>query len=196
MKLNIKDITRTGHVTRWQIVRTARQQTLAEHQYIATMLAQHIYNLTMPPQTYDSDKCQHELLLLRWMLRHDVPEVLTGDVSGPMKRKLCALIPHDPFWVIESEIDPVYADLKCRVHGTVFERIGKLADLLEAIVFLHTEGMGTHAETVKQKLIDRYDDHLEECRVDYPIWGWAAIRDLRDELMRGEDGMMVMEETE
>ena len=38
-ELNIKDILRSGHVIRWQIVRTVRDQTLAEHLFTVTILS-------------------------------------------------------------------------------------------------------------------------------------------------------------
>ena len=38
-ELSIKDLLRAGHVKRWQIVRTVRDQTLAEHSFNVAMIS-------------------------------------------------------------------------------------------------------------------------------------------------------------
>ena len=42
LRLNMQDIARCGCVTRWHSVRCARNQMLAEHHYLLTMIAREL----------------------------------------------------------------------------------------------------------------------------------------------------------
>lgn len=186
--ITLKDILRAGHVTRWQIVRTARHQTLAEHMYLVTVLAQHIYGVVCPAKN-----SQEEMLLLRWALLHDRPEILMGDIATPLKVKLRALVEYDPIAAIEKSIDPEYARVLDAVSGTAIAAVVKIADLQEGISFLHTEGMSSHAKAVMSKMIARHSAFVDECATEHPGWRWQQCTLILHELLNGADGMMALE---
>lgn len=189
--LKLKDVMRSGHVTRWQIVRTARHQTLAEHSYLVTLIAQHLWRLLMAGSPYlvKAD----ELLLMQWALRHDLPEVMTGDIATPLKRRLRKLVEYDPILKIERDIDSEYSLLHNRVKDTPIEGIVKIADLLEGIIFLQTEGIGPHAQKVLDKLKERYDQTIVKMYKKFPLHAWTLCNGVLDDLLNGDDGMMEIE---
>lgn len=187
--ITLKDTMRAGHVTRWQIVRTARHQTLAEHMYLVTMLAQHIYGVICPAKS-----THEEMLLLRWALLHDRPEILMGDIATPLKMKLRALVEYDPIEAIEKRIDPEYARVSDSVSGTAIAAVVKIADLQEGISFLHTEGMSSHAKMIMSKMIARHSALIDKCTVEHPGWRWQQCTIVLHELLNGADGMMSLED--
>lgn len=189
--LTIKDITRAGHVKRWSMVRVAREQTVAEHLYIVTMIAQHILREIRPKMLgYE------ELLLLEWCLRSDVPEVITGDFPSMIKQKLRDLVPSDPLLYLEKLIDPEYAKLLDEIEGTPLAYIAKIADIQEAIVFLTLEGIGSHAKAVNQKQWKRHALKVEVAHSTYRDQGWRFDKcyEILNSLLSGPDGMMEVEE--
>lgn len=179
MEISIKDILRTGHVTRWQIVRTARHQTLAEHLYLVTMLSLEIANVVMRGEVTDSDKIR----LMNWSLNHDVPEVITGDIATPMKKTIRSMCPEDPFDVLERQLSETYSVVKDAVIDTHLEAIVKLADITDGIVFLHTEGMGSHADYVRAKLVITLSENVQQSATKWPNYDWDAVLDMLNDLM-------------
>lgn len=78
-----REIRDASFVKRWSIVRTIRDQSIAEHQYFVTMYANDIASALDLPQML-------HLALLQQCLWHDLKdEIFTGDIPGPAKRALC-----------------------------------------------------------------------------------------------------------
>ena len=71
------------------------------------------------------------------------------------------------FDTIERGISKKYSDAKDSVSGTPFEVIVKLADLLDGISFLDTEGLGDHAKDVSRKLKTEYANLVETAKVRF-----------------------------
>lgn len=160
--MNIREILRTGHVTRWHIVRTHRQQTIAEHMYLVTMFALKMWEaMGMPPQFGTT-------LLMEWCLKHDWPEVYTGDIPTPMKKAL-----GERAHAIEKESDHEYRQLELQVRNHSKEWIlFKIADLAESLLFLRTEGIGTHARAVMDELERTLRERISEAGRIHPNYSW------------------------
>jgi len=178
MEITIKDILRTGHVTRWQIVRTARQQTLAEHLYLVTMLSLEIAELINLGPLPDNEKIK----LMNWSLNHDVPEVITGDVATPMKKMIKSKCDEDPFDALDRQMSEVYSNAKDAISGTYIEAVVKLADIMDGIIFLDTEGMGDHASYVGASLMDTLGKNVQSAKLEWPIHDWLAVLDMLGKL--------------
>lgn len=76
-----RELREFNQVPRWSIVRTLRQQFLAEHIFFVTMYANDIGVFI---GLEDSD----QLALLQMCLWHEADELFTGDITGPAKRGL------------------------------------------------------------------------------------------------------------
>jgi len=156
---------RTGHVHRWHIVRTAREQTLAEHMYRVYLITDEICRiLNLHEDVWG--------ICIIWALNHDVPEVLVGDMPTPTKKFLKGAFNH-----IENSLDKLhkamYEDLK--ENNPVVLDIVKLADLMESIDFLTLEAIGDHASNVKKSLSSDFFSEVSKCREKYPDHDWNKI---------------------
>lgn len=188
--LNLKDLARSGHVTRWHMVRTQRQQTLAEHHYLVTMIAWAMMERIVVDEPAPADL----LALFNYTLRHDTPELLLGDIPTPTKRKLIELLGgEDPMAALEEAICPRFRAAKAAIADTYLARIAKLADYADAIVFLSQEGMGSHASVVHQKLLVQFADAVDVATCDYPLYQWACAYAVLDEMLSGPDGQIDFE---
>lgn len=168
-ELTLEQRLRTAHVTRWQIVRVARQQTLAEHLYLVRTIVLEIARAA--GLTGDETR-----LAEQWALEHDVPEVITGDLATPVKAAIRQAVPHDdPIRTIELSLSESYAGLYSRVKGTAVQDLVKMADLIEAVHFLTIEGMGPHAYSVKRRLWDTLLELVGKCQKRRPTYNWAAV---------------------
>jgi len=136
-RFKIQDVARSSNVTRWHSVNCYRFPSIAEHSFLVTMYARELLYRIIPDAS-DKDR----LLLLEFSLVHDLPEVLTGDMSTPIKRRIEAMFPEgeSPLDKIEEDLCPDYKNLKYEIKGSPLQRIAKLADILEAIKFIDVEG--------------------------------------------------------
>lgn len=144
--LTARDVYRTSDVKRWGIVRTSREQTVAEHSYHVAMIACRICNLVGE----DPNR------VLWTALTHDLPEVMTGDIATPLKD------------LLGEEVNTRLKDLenKMTLYGVkmapqdeTIAQIVKLADLIEAAAFISEYGCGEYADTVRKKLVARVEAH-------------------------------------
>ena len=169
--MRLSKILRTGHVTRWHIVRTKREQTLAEHSYRVTMIADFLAELCLPSLRYK----QNQDMIMEYALYHDITEVVTGDVATPTKR----LAEFD-----DKGLCPRFDELDNAVFNTPMKEIVKLADFIEAILFLHIEGIGVHAEKVKCGIQLNFKNHLTECQSRWPEIHWYKAEEELKELYK------------
>jgi 5'-deoxynucleotidase len=173
-ELSLEERLRTAHVHRWQIVRVAREQTLAEHLYLVRVIS---LAFAEAAGFSVAETCVAE----QWALEHDVPEVRTGDLATPIKAAMREAIPHDdPVRRIELSISQKYCDLYTEVKTKYpqVQLLVKLADLTEAVNFLNVEGMGTHADTVKRRLWKAFFDLISTAPKRFPDYTWAKVYDV------------------
>ncbi len=175
-----QEIMRTAHVKRWQIVRTAREQTLSEHLYRVWAITRFICVALAVDQV--TAATAHE-----WALIHDQPEVITGDIATPAKEAMRKAVPDsDPIKTIELNLSEHYAMVwqasKVSLNnGPTPYEIVKLADVMEAAIFLGTEGIGTHAKVVYDGLRKTVAQIYAAYRLKYPDVEWGKIRHLINE---------------
>lgn len=178
MKFTIEQKLRTGHVKRWQIVRVAREQTIAEHMYRVYQIGWEITNRMRL-------SIERSYSVMFWSLMHDLPEVVTGDIATPTKRAMRHAIPgEDPLRHIELSLDDEYRDTYTglKQQDPLVLDVVKLADLMEAINFIKDEGIGTHAKEVETGLREALNDKLNECLQHYPDLPWHNVAILYSEI--------------
>lgn len=189
--ITIRDISRTGHVTRWHMVRTSREQNLAEHQYLVTMYAREIADKVLNNYT-DTDR----LNLITWCLEHDTPEILTGDIPTPAKRRLQETFKEgeDPLEDLEDSIaSKNYREAKKLVHGTRLEIVTKLADLIDGVTFIHIEGVTEHSDVIESKLRASFYKVICIGKEKYPDESWDKAEVVLDSILHGRDGQVDFE---
>lgn len=146
MKLALTHQMRVGHVKRWHMVRVMREQTLGEHLARVQLIAMDVLD------EYAKTDDRLRLQVLQWALWHDMPEVVTGDVSPPYKsmmREHNYTLAH----TIDKSIDERFETLS-RKSNEIAQIVVKFADLAEAALFLEEEGWGHRAVEIKCELDD------------------------------------------
>jgi 5'-deoxynucleotidase len=188
-KLTLKDLSRAGHVTRWHTVRTVRQQTLAEHLYLVTIVSQAMLEkiCSDPPSNTDRWK------LASWTLRHDSPELVLGDIPTPMKHLIRAHTGGDILTDIEDDVCADFSRARKRVEQTFLEVVAKLADLADAIAFIAVEGTNEHAKVIERKTRVLFDKKIQEAQINFPAYKWLEAKSVLDELLDGEDSQVSYE---
>lgn len=179
-EFTLEQMMRTGHVKRWQIVRVAREQTVAEHCYRVWAIATHLCQVMNVPKGLS-------ITAGMWALIHDVPEVITGDIATPAKAAMRAAVPnHDPVRNIELSLSDSYRKIwhEAKILKWCDDEMGywpsaydivKLADLMEAKMFLGCEKMGTHAEDVYVGMCTAVIRKAEEMEAAHPGLDWPSI---------------------
>lgn len=177
------DILRTADVNRWHAVKTLRPQSNAEHMYLVTWIGRLIAKRIYPDMTMEEN-----YTLLMWLMVHDVPESITGDLPTPIKRYLERYFPEgvDPLDDLESEICPEYKFWKSKVKGTPLRRIAKLADQIEMVIFLQEEGIGKYAKTIQERLSKSINNLIVESHEKYPELKWLEIHNFLSEIAASE----------
>lgn len=138
------------YVRRWGIVRTIREQSVAEHSYYVALIADRIarkLGIQDPERLYR---------LGRIALLHDRIEVATGDIPGTVKMT-------DPSLAIgvKRYENDMKKELKFQeedeTDDEVLRHIIKFADSMEALLFLEEEqALGnTMVADIKSQLVDR-----------------------------------------
>ena len=128
-------------IRRWSIVRTTRQQSVAEHSYYVALLVPRLL------RQYGFEDAETIAKATEYALMHDMSEVLTGDVATPIKKRL----PPDIFDAMSTEFGMTPAD-----PGPVIKAAVKVVDLFEASAFLAEEiAIGNGRVFDVQRVINR-----------------------------------------
>ena len=173
------DLLALSDVKRWTVVKATRGQSVAEHSFNVLVIATELLRRLglVDNQTYAG--------MFAWAMIHDMPETLTGDINGKFKRDYPAMRAA----VVEAEEKafPRYAGVAAHVPEHI-KAIVKVADKVEAIVFIHTWGAGPRAESVNVELRHHlFDDsipRLAAALVGVPNTGQHMVESLK--LMVGD----------
>ena len=191
-KLTLADLARSGHVTRWHSVRTSRDQTLAEHHYMVTRISNKLAKEILGPALTDS----HLLQIMEYASLHDTPELLMGDLPSPLKQHIERIAgDNNPLEIIEQEIAPWLFKMKQEMHQEHL-LIVKLADIIDALVFITIEGIGDHARKVIQILNTMLAEKLSQARQQFPQFTWSYTVELLNELLQNKDGSKIAFESQ
>ena len=188
--LNLGDLARSGHITRWHSVRTFREQTLAEHHYMVAMISNKLAKDILGPDINDSERLQ----LLEYALWHDMPEIVMGDISSPCKKRIRQICQEkeNPIDKMEDEIAPWLSKLKNNLRPEL-SLIVKMGDLIDAILFISQEGIGKHAEIVRKGLEKAFEDKINEaCRYG-DQYNWSIAKTILEKLLRSEENQIEFE---
>lgn len=125
----MRNMRKLSNVKRWGTIQTLQHQSVAEHSYNVTAYVAGICKAMGTPSS-------HMGPILVWALSHDLEEAITNDIPTPAKKRLKGSIDffqmkavgEDNFWPIDTD----------EMDETDFQ-IVKLADLLDAAVFLQRE---------------------------------------------------------
>lgn len=186
LDMTLRDLMRAQDVTRWQIVRCGRVQSIAEHSWAVGVIAQRLWAVRHKfPHDLSKGMVATLADLAHAAMWHDVPEVFTGDINTPTKVYLKACVPGvaDALDTLESTAGEMYRaamDISAEMKDCL-----KLADYLEAIYFLQEYGQGTYARTQHEGLVARM---MEFCRtVDEPGQWREPVLQVLEELMSGSE---------
>lgn len=147
MKMGIHDILRAADVKRWTIVRTVRDQSVAEHTFNVVMIARRLA----------THLGVDDAVVIKAALEHDLDEIMTGDMPSPVKKKMK-----------EHGYDPVKLENRPD-RGDKVNMIIKMADYMESIWFLEENKVGRHANAVLYWIITRKRDMLEHIDPEYAV---------------------------
>ncbi len=175
-------------------MRTARDQTLAEHHYMVTRIANRLAKDIFSSDLTDSGLLQ----IMEYASLHDTPELLMGDLPSPLKRHIEHLCGDDdnPIEAIEREIAPWLYEMKeaIRVSHPEYLLVVKLADIIDALVFITDEGIGDHAKQVIQILYGMLEEKLKQALTEFPQYNWKLAVALFNELVqKSEQGKVEFE---
>ncbi|MBW2637435.1 MAG: HD domain-containing protein [Deltaproteobacteria bacterium] len=141
--LKIQDILRAQDIKRWTIVRTVRQQSLAEHTFNVVMVARAIAR-----KASLSDES-----IIKYALEHDLDEILTGDIPSPTKKRMR-----------KAGIDLLKIESRGKnVPISMTMCVVKAADLIENLWFLREHGVGRHAKEECKLLESIVHDYIISC---------------------------------
>jgi hypothetical protein len=130
------DFLKASYISRWCIVNTTKQQSIAEHMYRVWVLAR-----AWGPDCGLTDLEQR--VAEEVALTHDLAEIRIGDVPTPVKQ--------NPF--IKETLDEMEKTIYSPVPMTPkVKQFVKGCDIAEAILFLKHHGVGRHAYEVRELL--------------------------------------------
>lgn len=190
-KINLQDISRSGHVTRWHSVRTLRNQTLAEHHYMVSMFVNKMAKEIPVDPISDSER----LLLIEYAMWHDTPELLMGDLASPLKRRIEEISKaENPIEIIENEIAPWLTNLKEKIKKKPeLYIIFKLADMMDAIIFIFQEGVGEHSKAVRKNLEDSFLKKVISGEMIKPSYNWKIAESMLHDLLHATTNQLEFE---
>lgn len=183
-QLQLSDLTKCAHVTRWHSVRTLRDQTLSEHHFVVSRIASNLAKNIVPGIDIESLYYLNEYAML-----HDAPEILLGDINSRCKHYLSQIVgdAENPLDVLEEQVAPWLPVLKKKLKPELLH-IVKIADLYDALLFISVEGLGKHAESVVELLKKMISDKLKQCKKEFPDYKWNYAEDVLNNLMEnGEE---------
>lgn len=148
--MKINELMRLQDISRWSMINVTRQQSVAEHSFNVSVLAQAILDRANKMSEESTFNSQYIGIIA---MLHDAVESVTGDIPTPAKQRMKQL----GFDFNEAFKDP---DGETPPHG--YEVVIKVCDLFESVMYLRNFGTGERAYVVLQGL----EHNLEEKMAD------------------------------
>lgn len=148
-KMGFYDLMRAGHVKRWHIVNTTRDQTLAEHQYLVIMIAVELNKkLHTTAGVFNEDTFKAELLdLVMGAMFHDSTEIRQGDTPTPAKVFIKEMAGDTIFEKMAESLLPEIPYIGGKLNERMWNII-EMADRIEAAHWIQENKAGIHADMV------------------------------------------------
>lgn len=182
LDMTLRDLMRAQDVTRWQIVRCGKAQSIAEHSWAVGIIAQKLWMIryNFPEQTQSKGMTATLADLAHAAMWHDVPEVFTGDINTPTKTYLRAHADVSvPLGLLELTAGPQFV-----AAMNISEEMAaclKFADMLEACYFLSEYGEGNYA-------IGQFEDLMRRTYLRAEGTEWVdAVNKVMSELLDGNE---------
>lgn len=153
IELEVQEVLRCSSVNRWIMVNVSREQSVAEHSFNVAIIAARIAEEVNP------DLKPH---VMAAAILHDIPEVITGDIPTPVKELLV-----EKYEDLESGVS--YCGMGLNKSVMVYD-IVKRADIIDAGVFLHLHGVGTHAKDIHSNILAR----IKKCEISEKVY-WDIL---------------------
>lgn len=152
-KLRFYDFMRAGHVKRWHIVNTVREQTIAEHQYLVTVIALELYARMVGIDNREGPNWREVCALLAAAMFHDAPEVRYGDFPSPAKRYIRDIVGSTSEWSdVFDAMDKALMPALPYVGGKAAPAIMDFVHMADAIESAHwiseNKAGGSHTDAV------------------------------------------------
>lgn len=174
-ELTLNQLLRCAHVKRWHIMRVAREQNVAEHQWCVTTIAVALLDAIGDGKVPYKPTAEQMLWTIGWAMIHDTPEVVTGDIPAPMSQRL-----GDSLTDVEHETSSTwssYRDWAKLHHDGVPYTVVKLADIIADVLFLSTEAVGAFSRAALGTLRVRLVEKVSEAKENHPNYDWAGAVD-------------------
>jgi hypothetical protein len=139
------------HVKRWNMVGITTEDTVPSHSFRVAMIAMAIRKVIArdrPVSWTEQEVCYYALI-------HDVKECHTGDIATPTKIKMA----ENGFRADDYQYEDEDED-----HPTPeLETLVKVADLIDAWVFIAEHGMGARARENEKGIFESMIDKINSC---------------------------------
>lgn len=151
--MNLGELMRIGDVKRWHTVRTALDQTLADHSARVALIALQLYWY----HTGRTDNADIAALLTTALL-HDAAEVHLGDPppAGKTTMYMAAEI------ALLSGLSPLF---KGGVQNYELKSIVKVADRIEAWLWIRENAVGKHSLRVVDRCFKEMERVAADCKM-------------------------------
>jgi hypothetical protein len=158
--MKINDMLRAQYVKRFHIVHTIKHQSIAEHSFNVAMIAREI------SIRFGYSEAAINMAVLDGIY-HDLDEVITGDIPTPTKERAKA----QGVDLNDNGISTPYRWDSIKA----IREVVKAADYIEAAWFLGENGVGRHADSVKEDILDKMEEYFQ---VTFNVTELAHINDV------------------
>lgn len=175
---------RLTEIGRWGLVSMSRTQSVGEHSYRVAMIATAMYDFMEDGVPHNRTE---RIEIGKFAQLHDITEVLTGDLDAIFKltaKVLFGDVLDQITWRMGDEREDtkqLAAELKSiqrAAKGSIVEAVVKLADQIEAIIYLMDYGTNqAHKQLVRDNILERMWTMLEIFRKtpDLTKYNWARV---------------------
>lgn len=148
------DLLCLNDVHRWNVIRTKRPQSVAEHSFNVAVL---VLELADRLGGYNDHILDVVPMAVGWAIMHDAPESITSDIDGKFKRD------HPEIRMALNAAEANLMKWHSVYKGVLVPEavwLVKIADKIEAIWYIKEFGDGTRAYSVLQELYDILHNEL------------------------------------
>lgn len=186
---------RLTEVSRWGIVATSRQQSVGEHCYRVCMTALAMYDYMENGTSHNSsDRADIAALAMT----HDLFEIISGDLDSVFKMAMDARFPgllatvEQGMATQRADSSALYDAVSSQQRAsknTIVAAVVKLADLVEALIYVDTYGTNQkHRQHVFDHILVKMWEKYETYTKQFPGYAWSRVEEFIN-LTLGEPGL-------